>query len=271
MSGERWRGRTTEILHLVELGAWAARPAGAAYFPPSLAGEGFVHCSPDVATALAVADHAFAASREPLVAVVIDTRRAGHEVRWEAAAPAPPPGVDPATRFPHLYGPIEPGAVSGVLHARRDSGGGRYIGLVARPPLARSLGLLPHPEGGWFRRTWTAPASLEPPGYGGQRASASAVLYLLGPGERSVWHRVRSDELWLWHRGGPLGLRVGGDGERPLDAGAVVLGPAVEQGQAVQALVPGGTWQTASAPPNREVLVSCVVSPGYDDADFSSA
>jgi len=53
---------------------------------------------------------------------------------------------------------------------------------------------------GWFRQTWVAPATLAPPGYGGERASATAILFLLAPGERSRWHQVRSDEVWLWHR-----------------------------------------------------------------------
>ncbi len=109
------------------------------------------------------------------------------------------------------------------------------------------------PRGGWSRRTWTAPGG-----------TAGALLYLLAPGETSAWHREGADELWLWHRGGPLGLRVGGGGEAPVDAGAVVLGPAVELGQAVQALVPGGTWRTAGAPPAREVLVSRVAAGGGD-------
>ncbi|GHB50160.1 hypothetical protein GCM10010347_19590 [Streptomyces cirratus] len=31
---------------------------------------------------------------------------------------------------------------------------------------------------------------------------ATGIYCLLHPGETSRWHRVRSDELWLWHRGG---------------------------------------------------------------------
>ena len=36
-------------------------------------------------------------------------------------------------------------------------------------------------------------------------------LFLLRPGEESAWHRVASDELWLWQGGGPVELTVGGD------------------------------------------------------------
>jgi predicted cupin superfamily sugar epimerase len=48
----------------------------------------------------------------------------------------------------------------------------------------------------------------------------------------------------------------------------VTLGAAVERGEVPQALVPGGTWQAARPAAGRGVLVSCVVSPGFDFADF---
>ncbi|WP_460368287.1 cupin domain-containing protein, partial [Actinocorallia lasiicapitis] len=45
------------------------------------------------------------------------------------------------------------------------------------------------------------------------------------------------------------------------------LGPDVERGQAPQAIVPAGVWQAARSGAD-ETLVSCVVSPGFDFADF---
>ena len=139
------------------------------------------------------------------------------------------------------------------------------------PDLARRLGLAPHPEGGWFRQTWRAPLDVEPPGYGGPRATATGIYYLLGSGEQSMWHQVRSDELWLHHRGAPLLLRVGGTGAEPGDdCREMILGPDVEGGQVPQALVPAGHWQCARPVGAEAVLVSCVVSPGFDFADFTT-
>jgi uncharacterized protein len=140
--------------------------------------------------------------------------------------------------------------------------------VTARPPLAERLGLLPHPEGGWFRETWRCAASFAPPGYPGPRSAATAIYYLLQPGERSRWHVVRSDELWLWHAGGPLLLRLGGTGADPVPGEAVRLGTDLAAGQLPQALVPGGTWQSAAPAAEAPVLVSCVVAPGFDVADF---
>ena len=77
--------------------------------------------------------------------------------------------------------------------------------------LVNSLCLEPHPEGGWFRRTWTAPAVVETEG--GRRATASAILFLLDQGMEARWHVVRSDELWLWHGPGTLEIQFGGPGD----------------------------------------------------------
>lgn len=138
-----------------------------------------------------------------------------------------------------------------------------------RPLLAEALDLLRHPEGGWYRETWRTDLTSRPDGYPGERSSASAIYFLLQPGEESAWHRVRGDELWLWHRGGPLTLRLGGHDERPHhQPESVTLGPAVERGEQPQALVRAGTWQAARPADDEEVLVSCVVSPGFEFADF---
>lgn len=140
---------------------------------------------------------------------------------------------------------------------------------TSRSKLVDELDLAPHPEGGWFRETWAAPVSFTPDGYPGPRTAATAIYFLLHPGEESRWHTVRSDELWLWHQGGPLELRLGGDGDRPLtDFTPVTLGVDVAAGQRPQQLVPGNVWQAAIPLGDEPTLVSCVVAPGFDMADF---
>ncbi|MQA02407.1 MAG: cupin domain-containing protein [Streptosporangiales bacterium] len=137
-----------------------------------------------------------------------------------------------------------------------------------RPRFAELLELQPHPEGGWFRETWRSPVTVEPSGYQGTRASATAIYFALGPGEESRWHQVRSAELWMWHGGGDLRLLLGGSGSEPsTEVAELVVGP-VETGGQPQALVPAGVWQAARPAADAEVLVSCVVSPGFDFADF---
>ncbi len=138
------------------------------------------------------------------------------------------------------------------------------------PSTAARLGLEPHPEGGWFRRTYTSdrPVATE----GGDRPAATLIHYLLTPGESSAWHVVSSDEIWLWHGPGRLELALGGTGETPDQAPqTVVLGPGVALGEAAQGIVPAGTWQAARLLDDAECLVSCMVSPGFSFEDWRLA
>jgi predicted cupin superfamily sugar epimerase len=140
--------------------------------------------------------------------------------------------------------------------------------VISRPPLAERLDLRPHPEGGWFRETYRSAHTFAPPGYDGPRSAATAIYFLLHPGERSRWHVVGSDELWFWHGGGPLTLTLGGAGPAPGDPQQIALGPDVAGGHRPQALVPAGVWQAAEPAGAEPVLVSCVVAPGFEYADF---
>jgi predicted cupin superfamily sugar epimerase len=120
------------------------------------------------------------------------------------------------------------------------------------------LGLEPHPEGGWYRRTWAAPAAA------GARPAASAIYYLLLEGEVSAWHRIDATEIWHFYAGDPLELRRdAGDGR----ADTLILGPAVETGQRPQAVIEPGVWQSAR-PLGRYTLVGATVTPGFTFEGF---
>lgn len=142
----------------------------------------------------------------------------------------------------------------------------------ALPEWAQPLGLQRHPEGGWYAETWRSDVAVpeEVTRLPGPRAAATAIHFLLLPGEESAWHRVRSDELWLLHRGA-LELSLGGDGSRPRHERAAVLGPDLAAGERLQLLVPAGHWQAARPLHDEPCLVSCVVAPGFDFADFELA
>ncbi|MET0364356.1 MAG: cupin domain-containing protein [Sphingobium sp.] len=123
------------------------------------------------------------------------------------------------------------------------------------------LDLSPHPEGGWYRETWRAPAP------DGERASGTAIWFLLEAGQRSHWHRVDAAEIWLWHAGHPLRLSISRDGE---EVRHVRLGGDVMGGETPQHVIAPGEWQAAEAGEGW-TLVSCVVSPGFDFAGFTLA
>ena len=124
------------------------------------------------------------------------------------------------------------------------------------------LGLLPHPEGGWYRETWRAHAAE------GERASATAIYFLLEAGQRSHWHWVDAAELWLWHAGSPLALSIAPGDNGPV--AEVRLGPDVVGGENPQHLIPPGHWQ-ATAADEGWALVSCIVSPAFEFSGFELA
>ena len=73
---------------------------------PSLAEEGFIHCS-TLEQVVATANRIFAGSGE-LVLLVVDGERLSAPVVWERAS-------DVAAEFPHVYGPLEVAAVVEAL------------------------------------------------------------------------------------------------------------------------------------------------------------
>jgi hypothetical protein len=98
------------------------------------------------------------------------------------------------------------------------------------------------------------------------RPTATLIYFLLPAGEWSAWHRVSSDEVWLAHEG-TVTVELGGDGALPGEGAvtSVVVGPGSAQG-----LVPSGVWQRTLVS-GDDALVSCLVSPGFDFADFELA
>jgi predicted cupin superfamily sugar epimerase len=232
--------RVDHVLLLTTLEAWQTAPDA-----PFVLGDAGAAWAP-VDDALAIADDAFPCGQ--VIAITL--------------APEP-------VRVP-LPGVIDRSSAAHIRYARRGPAG-RHVALLERPAVAEALDLLPHPEGGWFRETWKTSVRFRPQGYSGERASATAIYFLLPPGEESLWHVVASDELWLWHRGGPLTLLLGGTDELPATPRTITLGPGIESGQHPQTLIPAGQWQSAKPATSEPALVSCVVSPGFDFADFRTA
>ena len=121
--------------------------------------------------------------------------------------------------------------------------------------IIETLGLEPHPEGGYFAETWRhEPAS-------GGRGSGTAIFYLLKEGQSSGWHRIDATEIWHFYAGAPLELQLqlqsperGHQSHR--------LGPNLEQGERPQLIVHPGVWQSAR-PCGEWTLAGCTVSPAF--------
>ena len=128
--------------------------------------------------------------------------------------------------------------------------------VIARYDLAA------HPEGGWYRETWRAPAPA------GERPVGSAILYLLQGGEDSHWHRVDAAEVWQYSAGDPLELRIWSPGDSAVAVHR--LGPDVRGGEVLQVIIPAFGWQ-AGRPLGAWTLVGCIVAPAFEFAGFELA
>lgn len=126
------------------------------------------------------------------------------------------------------------------------------------------LRLEAHPEGGYFRRIYTASLPHATPG--GERPLATSIYYLLNREQpRGRLHRNRSDILHFLLDGGPLEyLLLGADGELRRER----LGPQ----DARFLLVPGGCWKASQLVGTAShALIAEVVTPGFDYTDHQFA
>jgi predicted cupin superfamily sugar epimerase len=130
------------------------------------------------------------------------------------------------------------------------------------------LKLEPHPvEGGFYRRTYTSPGTVELPR--GVRQQGTAIYYLLEPGTFSEMHVLDSDEIFHFYLGDPVEmLQLYADGSSVV----FTLGRDLVAGQHVQLVVPAGVWQgTRLVDDGQVALLGCSVTPGFDFADYRSA
>jgi uncharacterized protein len=131
------------------------------------------------------------------------------------------------------------------------------------------LRLAPHPEGGFYRVTYTAglqipEAALVPAGFGGSRAACTAIYFYLEEGNFSAFHRLRADEMWHFYDGDPLVVYVIDEEGARTD---IELGPGK-----FQAVVRAGCWFASRLQSgSRFALVGCTVAPGFDFEDFELA
>ncbi len=131
------------------------------------------------------------------------------------------------------------------------------------------LGLLPHPEGGFYKETYRADLTSDYDDFNGPRNVSTGIFYLLPFGHFSAFHRIRSDEMWHFYDGTDLSVYIlKADGQ--LDV--IRLGRRLEQGEQLQAVVPAGCWFASRVEqPSGFALTGCTVAPGFDFQDFEMA
>ncbi len=95
------------------------------YEADSLKTEGFIHCTSGESVLLAVAENYFSEATDPLLVLKIDLPKVKHEVRFEPPATVEGVGkshVELASLFPHIYGPLNISAISGIGFISRSDG-----------------------------------------------------------------------------------------------------------------------------------------------------
>lgn len=138
--------------------------------------------------------------------------------------------------------------------------------------IVSELDMQPHPEGGFFKETFRSTGTIGGTTNGdfpNGRHYATAIYYLLVSGDKSVFHRIKSDETWHHYYGGTLEIvELHADGK----IHRIRLGKNILEGELLQYTVPAGVW--FGARPIQEdtfVLAGCTVAPGFDFKDFEMA
>ncbi len=131
----------------------------------------------------------------------------------------------------------------------------------------RTLQLEPHAdEGGYFREIYKSKIFAKTPA---PHVCGTSINYLMTHNDFSHWHRVDSDELWIYTAGTPaiqLLLFPGGHWEERR------IGPDFAGGETNQSIIPAGVWQAAvlaDRTPGNWGLFAAVVCPGFEFSDYA--
>lgn len=128
------------------------------------------------------------------------------------------------------------------------------------------LDMAAHPEGGYFKQSFVSPEKITLATHLAERNLYTSIYFLLRSQDISHFHRLKSDELWYYHAGNAVTVHI-------LDAKGNYrvekLGLDLAGGERPQVLVEKGSifGSTVDAE-NTFSLVGCMVSPGFDFADF---
>jgi len=113
--------------------------------------------------------------------------------------------------------------------------------------LVTRLGLIEHPEGGWYREVF-------------RNADVTTIYYVLPARGLSPLHRLRTrTELWHFYEGAPFELHTIVDGRHTR---------TTLSREAPVAVVPPGAWQAARVAGDGPAWCGCTVAPAFDFTDW---
>lgn len=129
------------------------------------------------------------------------------------------------------------------------------------------LGLEKHPEGGYYREIYRAGeiffTETIPAKKLNKKNISTSIYYLLNQKDKSLFHRLKSDEIWHHYDGCDIKLYII-TAEGRLNE--VMLG---KKSRIFQYVIPAGNWFAAELSDKTSfALIGCTVSPGFDFDDF---
>lgn len=137
--------------------------------------------------------------------------------------------------------------------------------------LIETLGLIAHPEGGYYKETFRSEGVLAhsslPQRFLGDRNFMTNIYYLLEKGDFSAFHQINQEETWHFYAGSPLRIHMIDQAGVYSD---VVVGNNLLEGERPQFTVLSNVW-FAVEPLGEWFLAGCTVAPGFDFRDFEMA
>lgn len=139
--------------------------------------------------------------------------------------------------------------------------------------LVKKLELQKHPEGGYFKEIYrsedTVPIEIFPDRNNSlkpYRNFCTSIYYLLVHEDVSVFHKIKSDEIWHFYQGSPILLHILNENT------GEYLSKELGSKNQFQVIIPKNVWFAAEVKDkNLYSLVGCTVSPGFEFEDFTIA
>ena len=128
--------------------------------------------------------------------------------------------------------------------------------------IINKLGLVPHPEGGYYKRTFcSAKQSID------CKYVMSSIYYLLEKEDFSAFHRLSSVEVWFFHIGEPINIYILNK-EGKLETHSL----SSQISDNFQLAIEPNTWFAVEIPSKKGFsLVSCAVAPEFSFNNFELA
>ena len=132
-----------------------------------------------------------------------------------------------------------------------------------------NLGLLQHPEGGWYKEVYRSKGTIPATSsfdFPANRSFSTSIYFMLAGNDFSAFHRIKSDEIWHFYDGSPAVIySISPEGILT----HYNLGRDAANNQSLQVVIPAGHWFGAKVTElDSFMLAGCTVSPGFEFSDF---